>query len=68
MPKIQLQKHTLNLRAGDYAAISEAFDAKGWPASRVIQTLVSNFVDRNLNREIPAETFESLKGVDINGE
>lgn len=67
MPKMKLQKHTLNLRAGDYAAISEAFDSKGWPASRVIQTLVSNFVDRNLNREIPDETLEELKGVDLDG-
>jgi hypothetical protein len=63
MPR-NLQKHTLNLRAGDYARLQEVFVPKGKPASWVIQRLVSNFVDR-LDREIPPEEIDKIEGVDL---
>jgi len=63
MPK-KFQKHTLNLRPGDYARLQEVFGPKGKPASWVIQRLVSNFVDR-LDRELSPEEMDDIKGVDV---
>jgi hypothetical protein len=40
-----LQKHTLNLRAGDWDAISARYARTGNSTSTVIRELVSAFVD-----------------------
>jgi hypothetical protein len=43
---LSMQKHTLNLREGDYEKMAELFpDLGGGPA---IRQLVSKFVDRHL--------------------
>lgn len=39
-----IQKHTLNLRRGDYAKLGELFPDLG--AGPAIRQIVSNFVDR----------------------
>lgn len=43
--KLDLQKHTMNLRAGDYARIADACLNKDYNASDVIRRLVSRYVD-----------------------
>jgi len=48
MPKVKdvdLHKHTLNLRAGDYARMQELFPQLG--GGGAIRKLISNFVDKN---------------------
>jgi hypothetical protein len=40
-----LQKHTLNLRAGDYDKMAELFPQQG--AGPMIRQLVSNFIDKH---------------------
>lgn len=43
----KFQKHTLNLRAGDWAYLAEVYtESIGRPVSSVIQQLVSRHVDR----------------------
>lgn len=42
----ELQKHTLNLRKGDYEWLADNFANTGNPASSVIRMIVSNFVDK----------------------
>ena len=42
-PKSEIQKHTLNLRAGDYAKMQELFPAK--KGGKAIRELISNFID-----------------------
>jgi hypothetical protein len=44
MSKIDLNKHTFHLRAGDYRRIQEMFPKRG--AADVIRTIVSRFVDK----------------------
>lgn len=63
MPKMELQKHTLNLRKGDMEAIADAYASTSMPASAVIRTIVSNFVDR-LNGP-PPEIKTDIEGVDL---
>lgn len=50
----ELQKHTLNLRAGDMQAIEEMLPSK--PASVVVRRVISKFVD-NL-RNVPGENVD----------
>lgn len=45
MPKVDLQKHTLNLRSGDWDYITARFHPKGKDTSTVIRSIVSKFVD-----------------------
>jgi hypothetical protein len=59
----QLQKHTLNLRAGDYAKLEALFPRT--KAAKVIRNIISQVVDR-AEREVPAakvdvDTDEVLK-------
>jgi hypothetical protein len=52
MPKIKdidLHKHTLNLREGDYAKMQELFPALGGGAA--IRKLISNFVDKHFGAD-----------------
>lgn len=44
-PKSDLQKHTLNLRPGDFDKMGSLFPELG--ASRAIRTLIERFVDKN---------------------
>lgn len=50
----ELQKHTLNLRAGDMEALEQLFPRH--PASVMVRRVVSKFID-NL-RNVPAEEVE----------
>ena len=45
MKNEELQKHTLNLRKGDFERIAQIFAQKQVPASEVIRKIVSKFVD-----------------------
>jgi len=49
-----LQKHTLNLRRGDYQTLIDAYEGRPINASYVIQTIVSAFVDK-LKKKISDE-------------
>ena len=56
MPKVksvELQKHTLNLRQGDFEKMGTLFPAIG--ASEAIRRLVSKFIDKHL----PSDTSET---------
>lgn len=46
MAKLELQKHTLNLRPGDMEFLQDFFAEQGTPASVVIRRLVSKYVDQ----------------------
>ncbi len=41
-----MQKHTMNLRHGDWDFIESIYRPKGLPTSLVIRTIVSEFVDK----------------------
>lgn len=45
MAKPDLQKHTLNLRSGDWDYITARFSTQGKDTSSVIRAVVSSFVD-----------------------
>jgi len=60
-----LQKHTLNLRRGDYQALIEAYEGRPINASYVIQTIVSAFVDK-LRKKISDE--QPKLEIELNGE
>lgn len=45
MGKTDLQKHTLNLRAGDWDYITARFGPKGHHTSNIVRAIVSKFVD-----------------------
>ena len=51
--KTDLQKHTLNLRPGDFAKMGEIFPEMG--ASESIRTLVSRFVDKHYQQPTSIE-------------
>lgn len=54
MPKqinADLQKHTLNLRRGDWDYIEALCKPQGLATSEVIRILISNFVDRKRSGE-----------------
>lgn len=44
-PKADLQKHTLNLRTGDFDRMGQLFPAMD--SSLAIRTLLSRFIDKN---------------------
>lgn len=57
---MKLQKHTLNLREGDYDRLGELFASKGIKPANVIRAIVSRYVD-HLTREPSAEELASVK-------
>lgn len=60
-----LQKHTLNLRAGDYEWLMDTYAAKDVTASMVIRMIVSKFVDNLKNKhEKIAEALINLEGIE----
>jgi hypothetical protein len=61
MPKVDLKKHTLNLREGDYARINDVFAKDGISASFVIRRIISRYVD-GLDRPPTIEEIEQIQG------
>lgn len=51
MPRDSLQKHTLNLREGDWDYITARFASKGHHTSTIVRTVVSRFVDAMKDQE-----------------
>lgn len=52
MPRdLDLQKHTINLRAGDMDYLASLAHPQGYYASDVVRKLVSNFVDDQRKKE-----------------
>lgn len=49
MSNPHLQKHTLNLRKGDWDFIEAMYAARGISTSQVVRALISNFVDQRKN-------------------
>ena len=46
MPKLPLEKKTLNLREGDWDVLTEAFKPRGLDTSVVVRRVVSRLVDK----------------------
>jgi len=44
--KADLQKHTLNLREGDWDFLESIFRPNGIPTSVAVRTIISNYVDK----------------------
>ena len=44
--KLDLQKHTMNLRPGDIEFLQDFFAEQGTPASVVVRRLISKYVDQ----------------------
>lgn len=51
--KADLEKKTLNLRAGDWDYIESMSKPQGLPTSEVVRLLVSNYVDGKRRAETP---------------
>jgi len=61
-PNPSLQKHTLNLRRGDFDYIDSLFTSEGVAASIVIRKIVSRFVDQHRSQESqPDFSLEDLQ-------
>lgn len=54
-PNGNLQKHTLNLRAGDVEFLQQAYAARGVKASDIIRRLVAHAVDKIRQQASPLE-------------
>jgi len=46
-----LQKHTLNLREGDWDYLERVFSERGYPVSSIVRNVISHYVDRLKVRE-----------------
>ena len=57
-----LQKHTLNLRSGDWDYLESIFKANGIATAVVIRTLVSNLVDK---KKAADTTNENVSSIDV---
>lgn len=55
---MELQKHTLNLRKGDYETIQAYFAHREIRASVIIRKIVSRFVDELINKEPDTEVLK----------
>lgn len=56
MPKDpDLTKHTLNLRAGDYAYISTLCESRSIPTALLIRRIISKFVDERKAKQVTPE-------------
>lgn len=49
--KADIQKHTLNLRSGDWDYIESMYKPNGISTSVVVRTMISNFVDKKRDQE-----------------
>ena len=41
---MQMSKHTINLKKGDYAKLSELYKETGIPVSQIIRHLITNHI------------------------
>ncbi len=57
-----LQKHTLNLRSGDWDYLESIFKPNGIATAIVVRTLVSNLVDK---KKDAATTNENVSSIDV---
>lgn len=48
---MQLKKHTLNLREGDYDYLDSLYKSQGLPAAVVIRTIIARTVDHYRSQE-----------------
>jgi hypothetical protein len=53
MTREHLQKHTLNLRPGDYDYLTDVFGPHSIPVSVVIRKIISKYVDQLKRKEGP---------------
>ena len=51
MPRDEISKHTLNLRAGDWDYIESIYKPRGIATAVVVRSLVSRFVDAKRSGE-----------------
>lgn len=51
----ELQKHTLNLRRGDYDYLQQVFASQGIPAAVAIRRIISRHVDYFREQETPVD-------------
>jgi hypothetical protein len=49
--RTDIQKHTLNLRKGDWDYLESMFKPNGVATAVAVRTLISNFVDRKRKEE-----------------
>jgi hypothetical protein len=63
--KADLQKHTLNLRTGDWDYLESIFKPNGIPTSTAVRTLISNFVDKKRAEERSRGKMPDIDGVDL---
>lgn len=62
---MQLRKHTLNLRDGDFDFLTSICEPKGVQTSVLIRTIVSNYVD-NIKTQIGEEnTTPEVDGIEV---
>lgn len=54
MPTEELEKKTLNFRAGDWDFLTDTYQPKGLATSEVVRKLVSAHVERLQSRMTPA--------------
>jgi hypothetical protein len=62
--RADLQKHTLQLRSGDWDYLESIYKPNGLPTSVVIRSLVSEHVDKMKRREGPQDKPD-LSGVEL---
>ena len=55
MARSDLQKHTLNLRTGDYDYLSRFYHSRGVTAADVIRSIISQHVDALQKMEPPTK-------------
>lgn len=56
MPKNpDLEKHTINLRSGDYAFLATICEPRGIPVAQLIRTIISDFVDKKRAHDKPLQ-------------
>lgn len=59
---MKLQKHTLNLRAGDWEELDRHYTKRGIPTSSVIRQVISRFVDAIRSADTSEEELSKIKG------
>lgn len=58
---LRTQKHSINLREGDYAAIQDFVHQRPIRASDVIRKLVSSYVDKVINAPMDDRELSKIK-------
>lgn len=56
MPRdLDLSKHTIHLRAGDYAYLSTLCATRAIPTAQLVRSIIAKFVDASKAKEKPAD-------------